>query len=192
MGVGDGSAVALGEGAGVALGDGLGWAVTAGLADGAGLGLGLGVTTGFAVGAGVATTAGGVTWAGVAADTLGWSVVGASVGVMLGPTVPRGDGAGAGFVRNAAARTAAPPSNATVMTATISVPVVRMAPRKTWVFRFVSQERWSWRRARSAMAAVKIRSSRSGAEGGVGRLPSTARSRVVPPIAAAHSGHPLT
>lgn len=194
VGVGDGSAVALGDGAGVALGDGsgvaLGWAVTAGLADGAGLGAG--VTTGVSVGAGVATTAGGVPLTGGAADTVGWTIVGAGVGVMSDPTVPRGEGGGTGCVSSAAARTAAPPSNPTVTTATMSVPVVRTAPRKTCVWRSWSHERWSCRRARSAMAAAKIRSSRSGAGGGVGRLPSSASRRVVPPISAAQAGHSFT
>jgi hypothetical protein len=135
VGVGDGSTVALGDGAGVALG----WAVTAGLADGAGLGLG--VATGLAVGAGVVTTAGGVPLTEGAADTVGWTIVGAGVGVMSVPTVARGDGGGTGCVSSAAARTAAPPSNPTVTMATMSVPVVRTAPRKTCVWRFWSHER---------------------------------------------------
>ena len=133
--MGDGSAVALGDGEGVALGDG----EAAGLADG--LGLGLGVATGLAVGAGVATTAGGVSLTEGAADTVGWTIVGAGVGVMSVPTVAREEGAGAGCVSSAAARTAAPPSNPTVTMATMSVPVVRTAPRKTCVWRSWSQER---------------------------------------------------
>jgi hypothetical protein len=141
--VGDGSALALGDGEGVALGDGEGVALgdgeAAGLADG--LGLGLGVATGLAVGAGVATTAGGVSLTEGAAVTVGWTIVGASVGVMFGPTVARGEGAGAGCVSSAAARTAAPPSNPTVTMATMSVPVVRTAPRKTCVWRSWSQLR---------------------------------------------------
>ena len=147
-GEGDGSALALGEGAGVALGSGDG----DGLADGAGVGSG--VTTGFAVGTGVATTAGGVPLTEGAADTVGWTIVGAGVGVMSVPTVAREEGAGAGCVSSAAARTAAPPSNATVTTATMSVPVVRTAPRKTCVWRSWSHERWSCRRALSATAAA--------------------------------------
>jgi len=141
--VGDGSTVALGDGAGVAVddgaGDGLGSAVIAGLGDGTGVGLG--VTTDLAVGAGVVTTAGGVSLTEGAADTVGWTIVGASVGVMSGPTVARGDGGGTGCVSSAAARTAAPPSNPTVTMATTSVPVVRTAPRKTCVWRFWSHER---------------------------------------------------
>jgi hypothetical protein len=135
VGAGDGSTVALGDGAGVALGA----AETAGLADGAGVGLG--VTTGLAVGAGVVTTAGGVSLTEGAADTVGWAMLGASVGDMLGTTVARGDGGGTGCVSSAAARTAAPPSNPTVTMATMSVPVVRTAPRKTCVWRFWSHER---------------------------------------------------
>jgi hypothetical protein len=138
-GVGDGSALALGDGAGVTLG----LAETAGLADGDGEGdgVGAGVTTGLAVGAGVVMTAGGVSLTEGAADTVGWTIVGASVGVMSGPTVACGDGGGTGCVSSAAARTAAPPSNPTVTMATMSVPVVRTAPRKTCVWRFWSQER---------------------------------------------------
>ena len=142
-GEGDGSALALGEGAGVALGSGDG----DGLAEGAGVGSG--VTTGFAVGAGVATTAGGVS-----AGAVGSTFVGAGVGVMSGATVPCGVGAGAGCVKKAAARTNAPPRNATVTMATMSVPVVRTAPRNTCVRRFASHERWSCRLARSAIAAA--------------------------------------
>ena len=134
-GVGVGSTVALGDGVGVALGS----AETAGLADGTGVGAM--VTAGLAVGAGVATTASGVPFTGDAADTVGWTIVGASVGVMSGPTVAREDGAGAGCVSSAAPSTAAPPSNPTVTMATMSVPVVRIAPRKTWVWRFSSHER---------------------------------------------------
>ena len=133
--MGDGSSVALGDGEGLALGS----AEAAGLVDG--VGLGSGVTTGLAVGAGVATTAGGVSLTEGAADTVGWTIVGASVGVMFGPTVAREDGAGAGCVSSAAARTAAPPSNPTVTMATTSVPVVRTAPRKTCVWRSWSQDR---------------------------------------------------
>ena len=147
-GEGDGSADALGEGEGVAEG----WLEGAGLADS--VGLGLGVATGLAVGAGVATTAGGVPLTEGAADTVGWTIVGASVGVMSGPTVAREEGAGAGCVSSAAARTAAPPSNPTVTIATMSVPVVRTAPRKTCVWRPWSHERWSCRRALSATAAA--------------------------------------
>ncbi len=141
VGVGDGSAVALGDGSGLALGDvegvALGSAETAGLADGSGVGEGL--TAGLAVGAGVTTTAGGVSLTEGAADTTGWAMLGASVGVMLGPTVARGGGTGC--VSSAAARTAAPPSNPTVTMATTSVPVVRTAPRKTCVWRSWSHER---------------------------------------------------
>ena len=150
MGVGDGSALALGEGEGVALG----WAEAAGLADGDGDGLGAGVTTGLGVGTGVTTTAGGVSLTEGAADTVGWAMLGAAVGVMLGTTVARGEGGGAGCVSRAAARTAAPPSNPTVTMATTSVPVVRTAPRKTCVWRSWSHERWSCRRARSVIAAA--------------------------------------
>jgi hypothetical protein len=146
VGVGDGSAVALGDGAGVALGSAtLGSAETAGLAEGTGVGAG--VATGFAVGAGVATTAGGVS-----AGAVDRTMVG--VGVMSGATVTRGVGAGADCVKYAEASTNAPPRNATVMTATMSVPVVRTAPRKTCLLRSPSHERWSCRRARSAMAAA--------------------------------------
>jgi hypothetical protein len=143
VGVGDGSAVALGDGAGVAVGSGVG----DGLGDGAGVGLG--VTTGSAVGAGVATTA-----RGVAAGAVGEAFVGAGVGVMAGPTVPRGWDTAGGCVKYAEARTNAPPRNATVTMATMSVPVVRTAPRRTWIRRLASHERWSWRFARSAMAAA--------------------------------------
>ena len=99
------------------------------------------MTTGLAVGAGVTTTAGDVSLTEGAAETLGGAMLGASVGDMLAPTVARGDGAGAGCVSNAAARTAAPPSKPTVTRATMSVPVVRIAPRKTCVWRFSSHER---------------------------------------------------
>ena len=143
VGMGDGSALALGDGAGLALGSGDG----DGLADETGVGLG--VTTGFAVGTGVATTAGGV--AGGAVDS---TFVGAGVGVMSGPTVTRGVGTGGVCVKYAEARTNAPPRNATVTIATISVPVVRTAPRNTCVRRFASHERRSCRFARSAMAAA--------------------------------------
>ena len=143
VGVGDGSAVALGDGAGVTLGIGDG----DGLADGAGVGLG--VATGFAVGAGVATTAGEV-----AGGTVDSTFVGAGVGVMTGPTVTRVVGTGGACVKYAEARTNAPPRNATVTMATMSVPVVRTAPRNTCVRRFASHERWSCRFAQSAMAAA--------------------------------------
>ena len=143
MGVGDGTAVALGDGAGVTLGSGDGdW-----LADGDGLGFG--VTTGFGVGAGVATTAGGV-----AGGTVDSTFVGAGVGVMSLPTLACGAGVEVGCVKNAAARTNAPPRNATVTMATMSVPVVRTAPRNTCVRRLANHERWSCRLARSAMAAA--------------------------------------
>lgn len=157
VGLGDGSALALGDGAGVALGSPiLGSAEAAGLADGVGVGAGVWYSPvlPLTVGAGVATTAGGVPWVGVAADSVGWTFVGAGVGVMSTTTVAREDGAGAGCVSSAAPRTAAPPSKATVTTATMSVPVVRIAPRKTCVWRFSSHERWSCRRARSAIAAA--------------------------------------
>jgi hypothetical protein len=153
VGVGDGSAVALGDGAGVELGSAtLGWDETAGLADSPGLGLG--VATGLAVEAGVTTTAGGVSLTEGTADTIGWTIVGAGVRVMSVPTVARAEGAGAGWVSSAAARTAAPPSNPTVTMATMRVPVVRTAPRKTCVWRSWSHERWSCRRTRSAIAAA--------------------------------------
>ena len=146
VGDGDGDGVGVGDGSVVALGDGeaLGWLEAAGLADSPGLGLGVTTglpTLGLAVGAGVTTTAGEVPLTEGAADTVGWTIVGAGVGVMSVPTVAREEGAGAGCVSSAAARTAAPPSNPTVTMATISVPVVRTAPRKTCVWRSWSQLR---------------------------------------------------
>ena len=121
-GDGDGSAVALGDGTGLALGtgDGDGDGLTAGD------GLGSGVTAGFAVGVGVATKA-----AGVAGGSVDLPFVGAGVGIIVGATVTRGEDSPTGCVRSAEARTKAPPSNATVTTATTSVPVVRTAPRNT-------------------------------------------------------------
>ena len=181
MGVGDGSAVALGDGAGLALGSGDG----DGLADGAGVGWG--VTTGFAVGAGVATTAGGVS-----TGAVGWTVVGAGVGVMLGSTVTRGVGVGRrlrevgrgqderateerdrhdGDHKRAGGPDGAPEDLLPEVPEPRTV-VVPMGPIRD---------------DGRVDPLVKV-----GAGGGVGRLPSSASRRVVPPISAAQAGHAST
>ena len=91
-----------------------------------------------------------------------------------------------------AASTNAPPRKATVTMAATRVPVVRTAPRKMAVGRVASQERCSWRRSRSRIAARRIRSSTSGVAGGTGRLPSSASSRVAPPSSAWQAGQAST
>ena len=151
VGVGDGvgSAVAVGvgstEGDGEADGssEGLGLALSSGVAEGSGEGVGTAVGSGDGVaetpevGRGVAVAVPGA--------AVGTAEAGASVGVATGGRVARATGWKGGNCATTceAANTKAPPSSATVTIVTISVPVVRMAPRMTCVRRSDSQERCS-------------------------------------------------
>jgi hypothetical protein len=143
VGDGVGSAVALGDGSTDGVGDGLG--------SGVGLGSGLAeiegatdsVGSGVATGSGVAETTGlGRGVAVVVGSAVGAAETGVSVGVATGGIV-------AGCPMNSgnrttncdAAKTKAPPRRATDRIVTIRVPVVRIAPRMTWVRRSDSQER---------------------------------------------------
>ncbi len=192
VGVGEGSAVALGDGSGVGVGEGSGVALGDGSGEGsaaivgAGESVGAGVITGSGVaettvlGLGVDIVPGSAVWA-------AWSKVG--VGVTTGAMVAL---LNTGTTNCEAAKTNAPPSNATDMMVTINVPVVRIAPRMTWVRRSESHERLAPRPARSPSAARRIRSSRSGVGSGVGSAASRPISRVAPPSSAAHAAQPLT
>lgn len=188
--VGDGLGVGVGEGVGsaVALGDGSTEGV--GEALGSGVGLGLAEGSGESEGSMVPAGAGVIAGAGVAESTglgrgvavIEGSAVGAAgtegVGVATGAMVARASvNTGSRWTTCDAAKTKAPPSSATDRMVTISVPVVRIAPRMTWVRRSDSHERWSPRRARSSRAASRIRSSRSGVGRGMGRDPSRPRTR---------------
>lgn len=149
VGVGDGvgSAVALGdgstEGEGEAEGssDGLALGEASGVAEGSGEGVGAGVGSGDGVaeapedGRGVAVFVPGA--------AVGTADAGVSVGVATDSRVARAAGWNAGSCATTweAAKTNAPPSSATVMIVTISVPVVRIAPRRTCVRRSESHER---------------------------------------------------
>ena len=208
VGVGEGVGVAAGvgegstdgEGVGVASAEGLGLAlgVSLGLGEGSGVAAGVGGAVGAGVGsgAGVAETPGvGRGVAGfVAGAAVGTAEAGVSVGVATGARVARATGWNAGSCATTweAANTNAPPSSATVMIVTIRVPVVRIAPRRTWDRRSESHEPCVLRRRRSSKAASRMRSSRSGVGRGVGSEPSRPRTRVLPPISAAHAAHPLT
>ena len=203
--VGDGSGVGVGEGVGsaVALGDGS----TEGVAVGLGSGVALGVAdgSGEAVWAGGSVGAGVITGSGVAETTgLGrgvdvvegsavWAAGTEVVGVATGGMVTRGAVNTGKFETTCdAANTNAPPSRATDRIVTIKVPVVRIAPRRTWLRRSESHERWARRRARSSRAATRIRSSRSGVGRGTGNDPSRPSTRVLLPISAVQAAQPFT
>lgn len=144
VGVGVGSAVADGDGStvgvGVALGSGVGVGVGDGVADGSRETVGSAVGTGVA-GSGVAET----TELGRGVDIVEGSAVWAAgtevVGVATGSRVARPPlPLNTGTTNCEAANTNAPPSRATVMIVRTRVPVVRMAPRRTWVRRSDSHE----------------------------------------------------
>ena len=147
VGVGVGSAV----GSGVGLADGSGVGETVGAAeDGGGVdGVGLMTTSGDAetteLGRGVAVVVGSAVW------TAGTEMV----GVDTGGSVARGNERRKLRTTCDAAKTKAPPSRATDMIVTISVPVVRIAPRMTCVRRSDSHERCERRRVRSSKAATQ-------------------------------------
>ena len=182
-GEGEGDGVASGVGLGVGStdgdgeadgsSDGLGLALSSGVAEGSGVGVGAvvgsvdGVAEGPELGRGVAVAG--------FAGAVGTAEAGVSVGVATGVRVARAGGWKAGNCATTceAANTNAPPRRATVMIVTISVPVVRIAPRITWVRRSYIQERCSWRRRRSSNAATRMRSSRSGMGRGVPSDPSS-------------------
>jgi hypothetical protein len=182
----DGDGEALGSTDGLGLGEGSGDAdgsgVGAGVADGSGAGVAVAPGVGWAVGLVVPGAAVG------AAETAG------SVAVATGGSVTRGAGANTGSCATTweAAKTNAPPRRATVRMVTISVPVVRIAPRMTWLRRSQSHECWAPRLRRSSSAASRIRSSRSAVGRGVGSAPSRPRTRVLPPISAVQAAQPLT
>lgn len=142
MGEGVGSAVALGDGSTEGVGDGLGSGV--GLAEGSGESEGSTATVGAGVitGPGVAESTG----LGRGVAVIEGSAVGAAgtegVGVATGAMVARDSvNTGSRWTTCDAAKTKAPPSRATDRMVTTSVPVVRIAPRMTWVRRSDSHER---------------------------------------------------
>ena len=195
VGEGVGSAVALGDGSTEGVGDVLGSGVGLGVAEGSGEiegsrdSVGAGVITGSGVaettglGRGVAFVEGSAVWA---AGTEG-------VGVATGGTVARCPvNTGSWATTWDAAKTNAPPSSATERMVTSRVPVVRIAPRMTWVRRSDSHERWARRRARSSSAAIRIRSSRSGVGRMTGNEPRRPRTRVLLPISAVQAAQVLT
>lgn len=144
MGEGVGSAVALGDGSTEGVGDGLGSGVGLGLAEGSGEGDGStgGAGLGVAVRPGVAESTG----LGRGVAVIEGSAVGAAgtegVGVATGAMVARDSvNTGSRWTTCDAANTKAPPSSATDTMVTMSVPVVRIAPRMTWLRRSESQER---------------------------------------------------
>ena len=141
------------------------------------------VAEGAGLGRGVALAVGSAVWA---------AGTGVSVGVATGGMLALCEKGGSCLTNCDAAKTKAPPSSATDRIVTIRVPVVRIAPRRTWVRRSESHERRSCRRARSSSAANRIRSSRSGVGRSTGSDPSSPRTRVLPPISAAQAAHPLT
>ena len=159
--VGDGVGVGVGEGSAVALGDGSTEGVGDGVSSGVGLRLGVGSAAGVGsgggawVGFGVTTTIPGVGLAG-RGDVVGATVC-AGVGVTTGGIVAPPVNTGSCATSWEAAKTNAAPSSATVTIVRTSVPVVRIAPRRTWVRRSASQERCSWRRRWSARAARMTR-----------------------------------
>ncbi len=196
VGEGVGSAVALGDGSTEGVGDGLGSGVGLGLAEGSGEtegakdSVGPGVVTGSGVaestglGRGVAVVEGSAVWA---------AGTGVSVGVATGGMVARWPlNTGSCETTCDAANTNAPPSSATDIIVTMRVPVVRIAPRMTWVRRSDSQDRLAPRRARSSRAASRIRSSRSAVGRATGSEPSSPRTRVLLPISAVQAAQPLT
>ena len=203
VGVGVGAAVALGDGAGG--GEGVGEGVGVGLALGDGAGLALADGDGLALGDG-AGSADVIAGSGVAETTvLGRGVVvgpGSAVGVArsrvgagvtTGAMVARATTAvRTGTTTCEAANTNAPPSSATDRMVTTRVPVVRIAPRMTWVRRSDSHEWLVPRRARSSSAARRIRSSRSAVGRGTGSEASNPRTRVLLPISAVQAAQPLT
>ena len=129
--VGAGDAVSSGVGSGDAVGSGVGSSVATGVGSG----------VGACVGPGVTTTIPGVGLAG-RGDVVGATVcagVGVTSGAMVAPPVNTGSCA----TSWEAAKTNAAPSSATVTIVRTSVPVVRIAPRRTWVRRSASQERCS-------------------------------------------------
>ena len=209
--VGDGSGVGVGEGVGSAVALG----VADGSADGVGVGLGSGVTLGVALGdadgsgeavwAGGSVGAGVITGSGVAETTeLGrgvdvvegsavWAAGTEVVGVATGGMVTRGPARIGKLATTCdAANTNAPPSSATDRIVTINVPVVRIAPRRTWERRSDSHDRFANRWVRSSKAASRIRSSRSAAGRGTGSEPRSPSTRVLLPISAVQAEQPLT
>lgn len=190
-----GSAVALGDGSAEGVGVGVASGVALGVVegsvetDGAGDSVGAGVITGSGVaettelGRGVDVVEGSAVWA------AGTEVVGVATGGM----VARGPVRIGKFDTTCdAANTKAPPRSATDRMVTMSVPVVRIAPRRTWVRRSDSHERCAWRRVRSSRAAIRIRSSRSGVGRATGNDPRSPRTRVLLPISAVQAAQPLT
>lgn len=197
------------------MGDGVGWAVALGAADGSaegvGVGLGSGVALGVAEGSGEAVGSGGSVGAGVVtgsgvAETTGlgrgveivegsavWAAGTEVFGVATGASVARGPVSSGKLLTNCeAANTNAPPSKATDRIVTTRVPVVRIAPRRTWLRRSDSHDRFAWRRARSSRTASRIRSSKSGVGRGAGSDPRSPRTRVLLPISAVQAAQPLT
>ncbi len=149
VGVGEdvsvGSAMGCDVGSGVALGTGVGSCDATGVAEGVGgtLGPSLADGVGSNVGPGVTTTPAGVGFpppeVGVGAAVIPGG--GASVGVISGATVPLGANTLAVWaMKPEAANTNTPPSRATATIVTTSVPVVRIAPRKTRAGRSASHE----------------------------------------------------
>lgn len=115
--------------------------------------------------------------------------VGVATGAIVAPCPVK---TGSFVTNSVAARTKAPPSRATDKMVTMSVPVVRIAPRRTWVLRSDSHERWARRRARSSRAASRILSSRPVVGRGIGREPRSAMTSVLLPISAVQTAQPLT
>jgi len=154
-GVGAGDALGSGVGSGVATSVGLGVGVATSVGLGVGVATWVGSGGGAWVGPGVTTTIPGVGLAG-RGDVVGATVcagVGVTSGAMVAPPVNTGSCA----TSWEAAKTNAAPSSATVTIVRTRVPVVRIAPRRTWVRRSASQERCSWRRRWSARAARMTR-----------------------------------
>jgi hypothetical protein len=141
-GEGVGSAVALGDGSAEDEGDALGSSL--GLAEGSSEGEACGdsVGAGVAAGSGVAETTGLGRAVSVVEGSAVWAAGTDVVGVATGGRVARCPlNTGSCATTCEAANTNAPPSRATDRIVTRSVPVVRMAPRMTWVRRSESQER---------------------------------------------------
>ena len=215
VGVGDGVADSVGVGVGSGVGSGVGDADGSlegdAVASGVGAGVGSGVDS-VGVAAETLTSGDGVnTCTGLVGDTttgvdfistpevgFGWDATpkvgstGATVRDATGGNVPLADLRGGAEMNDDAANANAPPMSATETIVTTSVPVVRIAPRKTWRGRFANHERCSSRRCRSARTAARICASKSGETAGSGRLRSNSSSRVLPPSSAAHAGQSRT
>jgi len=135
-GVRRGFSVGMGVGVGVGSAEGVGSGVGAGVAtcvgDSVGIGVGSAVGSAEGTGLGVITAGAGVARFGGAVGAAVASGVGAGVGVTSGLTVPLGANTWAVCAMNPeAANTNTPPRRATATIVTTSVPVVRMAPRRT-------------------------------------------------------------